>query len=107
MTAVRGCWIRQAAEVTTVRRLLPGVLVGGTAIAEGLLTRGQLRRRSHRRLVQGVYADPGLPFDHQIPSDERLDRLRALGWRVVRVSATDVRDVEALVLRIRTAIDAA
>ncbi len=90
-----------------MRRLLPGVLVGGTAIAEGLLTRGQLRRRSHRRLVQGVYADPGLPFDHQIPSDERLDRLRALGWRVVRVSATDVRDVEALVLRIRTAIDAA
>ncbi len=90
-----------------MRRLLRGVLVGGTAIAEGLLTRGQLRRRSHRRLVQGVYADPGLPFDHQIPSDERLDRLRALGWRVVRVSATDVRDVEALVLRIRTAIDAA
>ncbi|WP_369258996.1 endonuclease domain-containing protein [Geodermatophilus amargosae] len=46
------------------RRLLPGVFVGSTAIAEGFLTRTQLRRRSYRRLAQGVYADPGLPFDH-------------------------------------------
>ena len=48
------------------RQLLPGVFVGSHAVAEGFLTRGQLRRRGYRRLVQGVYADPGLPYDHQL-----------------------------------------
>ncbi len=52
--------------MTAVRRLVPGVFVGSAVIAEGLLTRGQLRKRSYRRLTQGVYADPGLPFDHQL-----------------------------------------
>src|SRR4051812_1767208 len=48
------------------RRLLPGVFIGSHAIAEGLLTRNQLRRRSYRRLVHGVYADPSLPVDHRL-----------------------------------------
>ena len=48
------------------RRLFPGVFVASHAIAEGFLTRKQLRERSYRRLVQGVYADPSLPFDHQL-----------------------------------------
>jgi very-short-patch-repair endonuclease len=52
--------------VSTSRRLLPGVFVASHAIAEGVLTRGQLRTRSYRRLVQGVYADPGLEFDHRL-----------------------------------------
>ncbi|MEX5721170.1 hypothetical protein [Geodermatophilus maliterrae] len=56
----------QAAAVTAVRRLMPGVFVGSAAVAEGFLTRGQLRKRSYRRLTQGVYADPGLPFDHRL-----------------------------------------
>jgi hypothetical protein len=47
-------------------RLLPGVFVGSHAIADGVLTRKQLRDRGYRRLVQGVYADPALPFDHQL-----------------------------------------
>jgi very-short-patch-repair endonuclease len=47
-------------------RLLPGVFIGSHAIAEGLLTRGQLRTRSYRRLVQGVYADPALEVDHRL-----------------------------------------
>jgi Protein of unknown function (DUF559) len=47
-------------------RLLPGVFIGSHAIAHGLLTRKQLRERSYRRLVQGVYADPGLPVDHRL-----------------------------------------
>jgi hypothetical protein len=46
--------------------LLPGVFIGSHAIAEGWLTRGQLRHRGYRRVVQGVYADPSLPFDHQL-----------------------------------------
>ncbi|WP_369135316.1 DUF559 domain-containing protein [Modestobacter sp. I12A-02662] len=46
--------------------LLPGVFIGSHAIAAGLLTRRQLRERSYRRLVHGVYADPGLEFDHRL-----------------------------------------
>lgn len=47
-------------------RLLPGVFVGSHAIAEGLLSRKQLRQRGYRRLVQGVYADPALDLDHRL-----------------------------------------
>jgi len=47
-------------------RLLPGVFLGSHAIAEGLITRKQLRQRSYRRLVHGVYADPGLEHDHRL-----------------------------------------
>src|SRR3954468_23560293 len=46
--------------------LLPGVFIGSHAIAAGILTRKQLRERSYRRLVHGVYADPGLVFDHRL-----------------------------------------
>src|SRR3954452_1033774 len=49
-----------------MRGHLTGVFIGSHAIAEGALTRKQLRERSYRRLVQGVYADPALPFDHQL-----------------------------------------
>jgi hypothetical protein len=52
--------------VSSSRRLLPGVFVGAYALAAGLLTSKQLRRRSYRRLVHGVYADPGLPLDHRL-----------------------------------------
>jgi very-short-patch-repair endonuclease len=52
--------------VPSSRRLLPGVFVASHAIAENVLTRSQLRTRSYRRLVQGVYADPGLEFDHRL-----------------------------------------
>lgn len=52
--------------MSTYRRLLPGVFVASHAIAEGVLTRAQLRARSYRRLVQGVYADPGLDVDHRL-----------------------------------------
>jgi hypothetical protein len=47
-------------------RLLPGVFLGSHAVAAGALTKQQLRTRSYRRLVQGVYADPSLPFDHRL-----------------------------------------
>ncbi|UOY01793.1 hypothetical protein [Blastococcus sp. PRF04-17] len=52
--------------MSATRQLLPGVFIASHAISEGFLTRAQLRRRGYRRLVQGVYADPGLPFDHQL-----------------------------------------
>jgi hypothetical protein len=38
--------------------------------------------------------------------DERLERLRAAGWRVIRVSAGDMRDLDTLLERIRTALTA-
>lgn len=56
----------QAAAVSSHRRLLPGVFVGSHAIAEGLLTAKQLRERGYRRLVHGVYADPGIPLEHRL-----------------------------------------
>jgi very-short-patch-repair endonuclease len=45
---------------------MPGVFIGSHAVAEGLITPKQLRQRSYRRLVQGVYADPGLALDHRL-----------------------------------------
>ena len=45
---------------------LPGVFVGSHAVAAGVLTPHQLRTWSLRRLVQGVYADPELEFDHRL-----------------------------------------
>ncbi|OMQ15800.1 hypothetical protein A7K94_0206970 [Modestobacter sp. VKM Ac-2676] len=71
------------------RRLLPGIFIGSHAIAEGLLTRNQLRRRSYVRLVQGVYADPGLTYDHQLrargvalllPAGTAIGGLSAAAW---------------------------
>jgi very-short-patch-repair endonuclease len=50
---------------TRVHRLT-GVFIGSHAIAQGVLTRNELRRLGYRRLVQGVYADPALPWDHQL-----------------------------------------
>jgi hypothetical protein len=52
--------------VSSYRGLLPGVFIASQAIADGLLTRKQLRERSFRRLVHGVYADSSLPFDHRL-----------------------------------------
>ena len=56
----------QAPAVPERIRLLPGVFVGSHAVAAGALTEKQLRSRGYRRLVQGVYADPGLPVDHRL-----------------------------------------
>ena len=47
-------------------RPLHGAFVASHAIADGALTRKQLRRLGYRRLVQGVYVDPGIPFDHRL-----------------------------------------
>ena len=54
--------------MSTHRSQLTGVFVGSHAVAEGLLTKTQLRRRSYRRLVHGVYADPALDLDHRLVS---------------------------------------
>jgi hypothetical protein len=43
---------------------LHGVFIGAHAIAEGALTRRQLREGPFVRVLHGVYADPSLPRDH-------------------------------------------
>ena len=42
--------------------------------------------------------------DQILRDDERIERLRAAGWRVIRVTAADLRDLEALITRIRRAL---
>ncbi|MGY1815040.1 endonuclease domain-containing protein [Blastococcus sp. SYSU D00820] len=75
--------------MTTPRRLLNGVFIGRDAIAEGHLTRNQLRTRSYRRLVRGVYADPVLEVDHRLrcrgaalllPEGAAIGGSSAAGW---------------------------
>ena len=43
---------------------LDGVFLGSHALAAGVVTKKQLRL--YRRLLQNVYADPGLSSDHQL-----------------------------------------
>lgn len=70
-------------------RLLTGVFLGSAAVAEGFLTRGQLRVRSYHRLAQNVYADPSLELDHQLrcrgialllPPEARIGGHSAAAW---------------------------
>ena len=49
-----------------MRNHLTGVFIGSSAIAEGVITRKQLRERSYRRLVHGGYADPAVELDHRL-----------------------------------------
>ncbi|WP_369138804.1 DUF559 domain-containing protein [Modestobacter versicolor] len=45
---------------------LTGVFIGSHAVAQRLVTADQLRQRSWRRVVHGVYADPALEVDHRL-----------------------------------------
>jgi very-short-patch-repair endonuclease len=74
----------------SIRSNLPtGVFIGSHAVAGGVLTAKELRTSSYRRLVQGVYADPGLPFDHRLrcrgvalllPPGAAIGGRSAAGW---------------------------
>ena len=56
----------QSGPVSSRVHRLTGVFIGSHAIAEGALTRNELRTLGYRRLIQGVYADPALPWDHRL-----------------------------------------
>lgn len=82
--------------MSATRSLLPGVFIGSHAVAEGLLTRNQLRQRSYRRLVQGVYADPSLAYHHQLrcrgvalllPPRTAIGGLSAAAWHGAPIAA--------------------
>jgi hypothetical protein len=81
------------------RRPLPhGLFLGSHAVAEGLLNREQLHRL-YRRVLRNVYAEPGLPFDHELraraaallmPADAVLGgRSAAVWWRAPTASLHD------------------
>jgi len=50
---------------------------------------------------EGAYHFEGLQIRKD---DDRYRRLVAAGWRVIRLSAADLRDMDAVVQRIRTAL---
>jgi very-short-patch-repair endonuclease len=60
---------------------LHGVFIASHAIADGAITRKQLRALPYRRLVQGVYAAPGPEFTH---------RLRCAGVALLLPEATAI-----------------
>lgn len=71
------------------RPLPHGVFLGSHAVAEGAVSRRQLQSGLFRRLVRNVYADPGLPVDHQLiaravsllmPRDAVLGGRSAAAW---------------------------
>jgi hypothetical protein len=76
--------------VTPLRRPPHGLFIGAHAVAEGLVTPGQLDRGTFRRVLRGVYADPALHADHELvaraaalvmPPDAALaGRSAALWW---------------------------
>jgi hypothetical protein len=79
------------AQAPVVSRIQPlhGVFLGSHAVAEGFISRKQLQAHLYRRLLQNVYADPGLPFDHQLvargaalvmPPDGVLGGRSAAAW---------------------------
>lgn len=68
---------------------LHGVFIGAHAIAEGWLTRRQLREGPYVRVLHGVYADPSLPRDH-------LLRCRATSLLMPRAAALGGRSAAAL-----------
>ena len=74
--------------MTSTLRLTEGVFVGSVALTAGLVRPVDLRRK-HRRLLQGVYATRGLPFDHDtrcrgaalvLPPGYAIGGLSAVGW---------------------------
>ena len=81
---------------------LHGVFLGSRAASEGFASRRQLTSGVCRRLLKDVYADPRLTADHRLVAHGalRLARLVAAGWRVIRLAAHDLRDMDAVVARI-------
>ncbi|WP_236826003.1 MULTISPECIES: DUF559 domain-containing protein [unclassified Blastococcus] len=72
----------------------------GRAPGTGAAVRG---RRGQRVVVEyeGAYHFDDLQIARD---DERYRRLAAAGWRVVRLAAHDLRDMDAVVARIRAAL---
>jgi hypothetical protein len=94
-------WVR----VACVLGGLPAPVPQFAVFDEGVfLGRVDLAWPEHKVLVEyeGAYHFDGL----QIAKDDaRIARLVAAGWRVIRVAAHDLRDLDALIRRIAAALD--
>ena len=93
-------WVR----VACVLAGLPAPVPQFTVVHEGVfLGRVDLAWPDHRVIVEyeGAYHFDGL----QIPLDDvRIARLVAAGWRVIRVAAHDLRDLDGVVVRVAEAL---
>jgi hypothetical protein len=72
-------------------------------VAGSLLGRVDLAFPEARLVIEyeGAYHFEG---DQIAMDDDRYARLRAAGWTVLRLSATDLRDLDAVVVRVRAAL---
>jgi hypothetical protein len=94
-------WVR----VACTRAGLPAPVPQFVVLAAGeFLGRVDLAWPEHRVIVE--YEGAHHFDDLQIRRDDRrYERLVAAGWRVIRVSASDLRDMDALVARIARELD--
>ncbi len=93
-------WLR----VTCVRAGLPAPVPQFVVRAEGRwLGQVDLAWPEHRLIVEyeGPHHFEGLQI---VRDDQRYARFVAAGWRVIRLSAADLRDLEAVVARIAAAL---
>jgi hypothetical protein len=72
-------------------------------LLDGQLTRIDLAFPEVRLAIEyeGAYH---FEDDQIVRDDERYERLRAAGWTVIRLSAADLRDLDAVVARVRAAL---
>jgi hypothetical protein len=80
--------MREARRVLS-RPLPHGLFLGSHAVAEGAVSRRQLQSGLFRKVLHNVYADPRMPFDHQLlcraaalvmPADAALAGRSAAAW---------------------------
>ncbi len=89
MSAVHRAAVLQAAGMPLARRGLHGVFLGSHAVAEGWVTRRQLKAGLYRRLLHNVYVDPALAVDHRLraaaamlvlPDEAAIGGISAAAW---------------------------
>lgn len=88
MTGGWGQPVRHAGGMAS-RSLPHGVFLGSHAVAEGAVTRRQLQSGLFRTVLHNVYADPRMPFDHELlcravallmPAEAALAGRSAASW---------------------------
>jgi hypothetical protein len=97
-------WVRVACHLTGLPAPIPQYEVEGE---DGrFLAQVDLAWPEARLVVEyeGAYHFDELQI---VKDDHRYERLTAAGWRVIRLSSVDLRDLDAVVVRIRAALVAA
>lgn len=94
-------WVRVALVQAGIEGFVPQfeVSFGGSFLARVDFAWPELRLALE---YEGAHHFDGLQI---VRDDERLRRLVAAGWRIIRISAVDLRDMNALVEKVRCAIE--